>query len=250
MKLGADRKKLYILGALVLIGGYLFYTNVLSGPSSSPPERPRPANAGVKPAPASGKRGPVATESAASAPSLSEPEVVARRSGPSSRSSEEFRPSLKPKRPEDRVDPMTIDPTLRLDLLAKVQAVNIEGGRRNLFQVGAPPLPPEPIVPIRRGQQVAGTVGPQPAPPPPQPMTPAVPQAPPITLKYYGYSSARGDSHKRAFFLDGDDILVAAEGETVKKRYRVVHIGVNSVVMEDTQFKHEQTLRLQEEAAG
>jgi hypothetical protein len=79
---------------------------------------------------------------------------------------------------------------------------------------------------------------------------PPPPPPPPIMLKYYGYSSARGDNRKRAFFLDGDDILVAGEGEVVKKRYRVVRIGVNSVVMEDTQFKHEQTLPLQEEAAG
>jgi hypothetical protein len=142
---------------------------------------------------------------------------------------------------------MTIDPELRLDLLAKVQAVNIEGGRRNLFAVGAPPLPPEPNVPVKKDTQVA-QMGPQPPPAPPPP--PPAPQAPPITLKYYGYSSARGDNRKHAFFLDGDDILVAAEGETVKKRYRVVRIGVNSVVMEDTQFKHEQTLPLQEEAAG
>jgi len=85
--------------------------------------------------------------------------------------------------------------------------------------------------------------------PPPPPPKPAEPPPPPINLKYYGYSSAK-DNRKRAFFLDGDDILVAAEGETVKKRYRVVRIGVNSVVMEDTQFKHEQTLPLQEEAAG
>ena len=97
-----------------------------------------------------------------------------------------------------------------------------------------------------KAQQAA--FGPQPKPQPPGP--PAPPPPPPITLKYYGYSSARGDNRKHAFFLDGDDILVAAEGETVKKRYRVVRIGVNSVVMEDTQFKHEQTLPLQEEAAG
>jgi hypothetical protein len=145
---------------------------------------------------------------------------------------------------------MTIDPTLRWDLLAKVQAVKLEGGSRNLFAAGAPPLPPEPTVPVKggmHGTQVS-QIGPQPPPgPPPAPLPP---QAPPITLKYYGYSSARGDNRKRAFFLDGDDILVAAEGETVKKRYRVVRIGVNSVVMEDTQFKHEQTLPLQEEAAG
>jgi hypothetical protein len=142
---------------------------------------------------------------------------------------------------------MTIDPTLRMDLLAKVQAVNIEGGRRNLFSAGAPPLPPEPVVMARN--KPIGPMGPQPAPPPPQAVTPVTPPPPPINLKYYGYSSAK-DNRKHAFFLDGDDILVAAEGETVKKRYRVVRIGVNSVVMEDTQFKHEQTLPLQEEAAG
>src|ERR1022692_1889198 len=95
-------------------------------------------------------------------------------------------------------------------------------------------LPPEPTATMKQDAQVA-QMGPQlpPGPPP----APPPPQAPPITLKYYGYSSARGDNRKHAFFLDGEDILVAAEGETVKKRYRVVRIGVNSVVMEDTQFK-------------
>src|ERR1022692_5242369 len=232
MKLSPERKRLaYLVGALVLLGGYSLYTNVLPGPSSPTPSRP---TAKSSPAPQAG-------------PSYPEKQPGPPRLATSSRSSEEFRPSLKPKRPEDRVDPMSIDPTLRLDPLAKVQAVNIEGGRRNLFQVGAPPLPPEPTVTMKQDAQVA-QMGPQlpPGPPP----APPPPQAPPITLKYYGYSSARGDNRKHAFFLDGEDILVAAEGETVKKRYRVVRIGVNSVVMEDTQFKHEQTLPLQEEAAG
>ncbi len=232
MKLATDRKSLekYALGVLLLVGGYFFYSNVLSGPSSSEPSRPsRPGR------------------TTAAAPTYAQPLPAPRRAA-SARSSAEFRPSLKPKRPEDRVDPMTIDPTLRLDLLAKVQAVNIEGGQRNLFQVGAAPLPPEPKVTVATAAaQHAAVMGPQlPPPPPPKPTEPP---PPPINLKYYGYSSAK-DNRKRAFFLDGDDILVAAEGETVKKRYRVVRIGVNSVVMEDTQFKHEQTLPLQEEAAG
>jgi len=233
MKLGAERKKIYLLGALVLIGGYFFYSNVLSGPSSPEPSRPTR---------------PLANTSPQAGPSYPETQAAPRRPATSSRTSEEFRPSLKPKRPEDRVDPMSIDPTLRKDLLAKVQAVNMEGGHRNLFQVSAAPLPPEPVVPVKTATQVAKVYGPDPPPAPPPP--PVVPPPPPINLKYYGYSSARSDNRKRAFFLDGDDILVGAEGETVKKRYRVVRIGVNSVVMEDTQFKHEQTLPLQEEAAG
>ena len=242
MKMGADRKKIYVLGGLIVVGAYLFYTNVLSGPSGSePPARP------VRSAAQTSRK--AGSSAVPGDPSYPEPETQPVRQAASTRLNEEFRPSLKPKRPEDRVDPMTIDPTLRLDLLAKVQAVSIEGGHRNLFQVGAPPpppLPPEPKVKVGHTQVAAG---PQPAPGPPPP--PPAPVAPPITLKYYGYSSVRtGDGKKHAFFLDGDDILVAAEGETVKKRYRVVRIGVNSVVMEDTQFKHEQTLPLQEEAAG
>ncbi len=234
MKLGASRRQLYALGALVVLGSYLFYSNVMSGPSSPEPSRPSQAAAHKTATPA--------------APEF-EPPSAPHRPATSSRSSDEFRPSLKPKRPEERVDPMTIDPTLRLDLLAKVQSVNIEGGRRNLFAVGAVQLPPEPVVSVKGGTtQVAKVYGPEPPPPPPPP--PTVPPPPPITLKYYGYSSARTNNRKRAFFLDGEDILVGAEGDTVKKRYRVVRIGVNSVVMEDTQFKHQQTLPLQEEAAG
>ncbi len=156
MNLGANRRNIYILGGLVVVGGYLFYDNVLSGPSGSP--------APAAPARATAKKG-------------SAPLVPAFDSDPvpkhvtSSRTSEEFRPSLKPKRPEERVDPMTIDPTLRLDLLAKVQAVNMEGGARNLFAAGAPPLPPEPKVTIAKGPAQA-FVGPQPPPPPPAPPAP------------------------------------------------------------------------------
>ena len=237
MNLGADRKKLAMLGGLVLIGGYVFYSNVLSGPSTTTPSHPASTGAHSSATP------PVA-------PIYAVKPAPSRRALMASRSNEEFRPSPKPKRPEERVDPMTIDPTLRVDLLAKVQAVDMQGGTRNLFQFSTappPPLPKEPTVPVGQGVAARAKLN-EPPPGPPQPPPP--PQAPPILLKYYGYSSARGDNRKHAFFLDGDDILMATEGDMVKKRYRVVRIGVNSVVMEDTEFKHEQTLPLQEEAAG
>lgn len=233
MKLTPERKRIYILlSVLVVFGGYSLYTNVLSGPSSTPSVSSRSTahNSTVPPAP----------------PSYTPSPSVARRPVAASHASEEFRPSLKPKRPEERVDPMTIDPTLRLDLLAKVQAVEMQGGSRNLFQMSAappPPLPKEPTVKVALRQPA----GPQLPPPPPKPAEP--PPPPPITLKYYGYSSASGGRAKHAFFLDGDEILVGAEGDLVKKRYRVVRINVNSVLVEDTQYKHEQTLNLQPEGA-
>jgi len=139
------------------------------------------------------------------------------------------------------VDPASIDPTLRLDLLAKVQSVALQGGERNLFQFGAAPLPktPEPkVIPKSPAALAAAAESVKPA-------EAVKPLPPPIPLKFFGYSQAR-PGVKRAFFLDGDDIIVADEGAVVKKRYKILRIGINSVVVEDTEQKREQTLALQE----
>lgn len=233
MKTGAEPKKVAVLGGLLLVAAYLFYTNVLSGPG----------------APSAAPRG-TATAAAAARVSAALPQAQApqggavRRTGSRARSMDDFRPSMK-RGPEDRTDPTSIDPMLRLDLLARVQSVELEGGSRNVFQFSAPPPPPAPktpdpkVIPKIPGQttEAPKEAGP-PKPPPP----------PPINLKYYGFSSAKGGGRKTAFFLDGEDILVAAEGETVKMRYRVVRIGVSSVVMEDVEAKRQQTLPLAEDA--
>ena len=81
---------------------------------------------------------------------------------------------------------------------------------------------------------------------PSKPVEPVKPQAPPIPLKFYGFTSARGGV-KRAFFLENEDVFVANEGDVVKRRYKVVRINLNSVVMEDTDFKQQQTLPLTEQ---
>lgn len=231
MKVGANRKNVAVLAVLLCVAAVLFYVNVLSDPAA-PPREAAPAVANeAAPAPAA------RTRPATAAP--------VRRVGSRVRSGEDWRPSLK-RRADDVLDPTTIDPTLRLDLLAKVQEVSLEGGSRSVFQFSAPPPPPLPkepkILPKTADKKEAekpkaAEAGP-PKPPPP----------PPINLKYYGFSSARGAPRKTAFFLDGEEIVVAAEGEVVKRRYKVVRIGVNSVVMEDVESKNQQTLPLQEDA--
>jgi hypothetical protein len=234
VNVGAEPKKVAILGGLILIGAYSFYSNVLSGPA-------RPVSRGTSaPSQSTTPVNPFEPPAQASPPRTSAPVPPIRRG----RVSEEFRPSLKPRMGEQRVDPTTIDPTLRLDLLAKLHSVN-GGGSRNLFQFGAPPPPPEPkvtepkIIPKQMAENDPKEAKPASPPTPPPP--------PPIPLMYYGYSTQKGDGRKRAFFLDGEDILVATEGDTVKRRYKVVRIGVNSVVMEDVDSKKQQTLPLQEE---
>jgi hypothetical protein len=236
MKLGAEPKKIAILAGLLLVAGYL----LLSGDSEEGP--PSSQRAAAVPAPT-----PAATQTAARPPMVPAAEPAARRR--SLRGGQEFRPSLRPRREEDRPDPMTIDPTLRLDLLAKLQDVRTDDVKRSIFEFGRPPAPkvvepkisPAEMEQIRERQKLAAaevaTAANKKAPPPP------------ISLKYYGYISPSSSTLKRAFFLDGEDIFVATEGDIVKKRYKIVKIGVNSAVVEDTQHDHEQTLKL-EEARG
>jgi hypothetical protein len=81
-------------------------------------------------------------------------------------------------------------------------------------------------------------------PPPPPP-----PPAPP-TFKYYGLATKRINNKKTAFFLDGEDIIFATEGMTVKSKWRVVRIAAESVMLEDVQSKKQQPLALSEEAGG
>jgi len=233
MKLGAEPKKVGILAALLLAAAYLLYTNMFSSPGPSGSARPSPAPSAAVPAPAA---------------STTPQKAPAARPAIGRRSAQEFRPAYKPRNAV--VDPTTIDPKLRLDLLAKVQSLEPGPAGRNLFQFGPAEAPalavkePKKIIP-KTPEEIARELAQQ-APPGP----PAPPPPPPITLKYYGYTAQRADGRKRAFFLDGDEIIVAGEGELVKRRYKVVRIGVNSVVMEDTQFSSTQTLPLQEEAAG
>ena len=40
---------------------------------------------------------------------------------------------------------------------------------------------------------------------------------------------------------------MAGEGELIRKRYKVVRIGTNSAVVEDTEHNHRQTLPLVEQ---
>ncbi len=109
----------------------------------------------------------------------------------------------------------TLDPTLRFDLLKSSEDVAYKGTGRDIFrsQAAEPPIP-KPLPPEIHPGAVT--------PPPP----------PPIPLKFYGFAS-RKDGNKRIFLSKGEDIFVAKEGDIVDRRYKVVHIGTNSVEVQD-----------------
>ena len=233
MKLGAEPKKVVSLAVLLLVAAAGYFSGGDDRPQTVATNRPQAA------APVAGPRQAITPAAAKSS--------VARPNS-KNRTSQEFKPILRPRRVEDRIDPATIDPTLRTDLLTRLGNVPIQGGARPLFEFGAapPPKAPDPgkIVPTK--PVTGATAVPVTPSAPVTPTAPVKPQAPPIPLKFYGFTSARAGA-KRAFFLENEDVFVANEGEIVKKRYKVVRINMNSVVLEDTEYKQQQTLPLTEQ---
>jgi hypothetical protein len=119
----------------------------------------------------------------------------------------------------------SLDPTLRLDLLAAAEQTQYEGNGRNIFVAQPdPPKIPEPIA--RANTDAAATAAAAAYAPPP------VPPPTPIPLKFFGFASKVGES-KKIFLSQGEDVWVAGEGEIINRRYKVVQILPNSVEMQD-----------------
>lgn len=133
-----------------------------------------------------------------------------------------------------------IDPTLHLDLLSRVRQVPAAGPIRNLFEVGPAPAETASAIPLPKGP----IVPPKPLPPAGGALPGSLPTQPTvdIPLKFYGFMKPGNGQTNRGLFLDGDNILVASEGEVIKQRYLVVELTPNSARMEDTRLKQGQTL--------
>lgn len=116
----------------------------------------------------------------------------------------------------------TLDPTLRLDLLATSEKTQYEGAGRNIF-VSAREDVTIPI-PVTPGNTDAHA---EPAYVPPQVQAP-----PQIPLKFYGFANSPGEP-KKVFLKNGDDVFVAGEGEIVDRRYKVIRISATSVEIQD-----------------
>lgn len=237
-KVGAEPKKLALLGGLVVVLGVVYFMNRAdSGGSASAPS---PLPQAIK---------PIITPGVTPALAPAQRAALARRGG---NSIQEFKPSLK--LPEG-VEVSRIDPALHLDLIAKLRAAAFEGGGRSLFDFGpaptliAPPPKVEPIKPVNP-VTAAATPGAGGADVPGAPATPPKPVPPPIPLKFYGYVNGSVGGVRQAFFLQGDDIFVAAENDVIQNRYKVIRIGVNSAVLEDTMNNNQQTIPLVQELAG
>jgi len=128
-----------------------------------------------------------------------------------------------------------LDPTLRMEAMLVTESLVYSGSGRNIFSTSSAPIDiPKPIVPVR----VKAT-----GPPPPPPLPPGPPPPPPIDLKFFG--TASGENGKRmAFLLHGEDVFLASDGEIVQRRYKVISVLANSIIVEDMANNNRQTLPL------
>lgn len=149
--------------------------------------------------------------------SSSEPASSAQAAAPLPAPRTPVRPGAKGK----KVRMESLDPTLKLDLLALSEQTLYEGSGRNIFVSQAEVVIPKP------GADAA-TDHPQ-----EQAWKPPVPTPPPaIPLKFFGFASRPGEP-KKVFLALNDDVFVAGEGEIVNRRYKVVRISPNSVEIQD-----------------
>jgi hypothetical protein len=128
-----------------------------------------------------------------------------------------------------------LDPTLRMEAMLVTESLVYSGSGRNIFSASSAPVDiPKPIADAR----------PKPLPPPgPPPGPPPPPPPPPIDLKFFG-TATTADGKRNAFLLHGDDVFLASDGDIVQRRYKVISISANSILVEDMANNNRQTLPL------
>lgn len=126
-------------------------------------------------------------------------------------------------------DDNSLDPTLHTDILIASQKIEYAGGSRNIFRMEEP----KPVEIPTAKESVRYT--------PPVSLDP--PPKPPIPLVFFGFSNRPGEP-KKAFLKNGDNVFVAVEGEVVDRRYKIVKITNNFILVEDILNNNQQTINL------
>lgn len=137
-----------------------------------------------------------------------------------------------------RVSNAQLDPTLHMGGMLLAEALEYNGTGRNIFSASsvAPVTTiPKPVASARLNKQAAAIAAPIHTGPPP---------LPPIDLRFFGVATD-SEGNRQAFFLKGDDVFLAKQGDIVGRRYRVSTITATSAEVTDMQTNNTQRLPLQ-----
>lgn len=132
--------------------------------------------------------------------------------------------------------PMSVEnDRLHLDRLEVIRRTEYKPNGRDITSAIAPPSPGE----LNKTKDPKKN---EPPPPPP------LPSALTLPVKFFGYGTVPVGSGRRAFFTDGEDVFIAAEGDTLQGRFRILHIGNTSVEFEEIGSGKHGTAPLEEQA--
>ena len=108
-----------------------------------------------------------------------------------------------------------------LTKLHRAETTEYKTTGRNIFVASA-----EPVAEVQKTEAPKyANQGPQLPPPPPPAQLP---------MKFFGYGTVPTTSARRAFLLDGEDVHIVEEGETVLNHIRITHIGNDRIDFVDT----------------
>jgi hypothetical protein len=122
----------------------------------------------------------------------------------------------------------------------EVRLEALEGRRAEPEEAGRNPFRFEARRPPRGG---AAPMPPPPSEPSLPPVSSGPPPPPPIPLKFIGIVESPG-AGRLAAFSDGQRVFQGREGDIIEGRYRIVRIGVESLVLEFVDTGRQQTIRL------
>jgi hypothetical protein len=135
------------------------------------------------------------------------------------------------------------NPELHWPELNAARKAEYKSNGRNPF---SPEAPPPPVLIAKNEKPRHTDYGP--------PQKPEVLPAPlptlPATLKFFGYGTVPNGSARRAFFSDGDDVFIVAEGETLLGRYRIIKVNNTNLEFEEIATGRHNTAPLVEDQAA
>jgi hypothetical protein len=132
-----------------------------------------------------------------------------------------------------KFEPLNIpDPSLRLDLLERIQKEEYNGQHRNIFSDEPLPPPPDKVAENKPAEPLGPSL-----PPPPPPLT--------VPATFYGVVVDPATGKRVACFSGSQDaIYIVPEGGMLLNQFRVTKIGNNTVEVQEISSGRSTTLTL------
>jgi hypothetical protein len=131
------------------------------------------------------------------------------------------------------------NPQLHNDRMAAARKTEYKSTGRNIFTALA--IPPAAGPQAVKKREPFG---------PKQEVLPPPPPPPTLPVKFFGYGTVPNGTSRRAFFTDGEDVYVVAEGELLLNRFRILKVGNASLEFEEISSGRKGTAPLEEQAGA